>query len=226
MAYKTDKIFLNDWWDISVFYHPTKTGKIIINIPGASGSANGYMDKYLNIANSIQSKNIASFVRIPNDRPQEFINTARQVINYCLDNSEKICGVSKPEIWLMGFSAGGASVLLTAWEYPEVTKALVINPFINLPETRKDLKEYLPSYEGELFVVVASDDRVIAPDTLKFISECIGTPKEFQTEVILDCDHQLRGEENGEVLFQLPEYYFLGKYKKEAFPVKNDHFFI
>lgn len=90
--YKTDKIQLKKWWDIPVEYHATNTKRMIINIPGADGSVRGYKNKYLNLGNYIQKKDIASFVRVPNDRPQEFVNSAECIIQYCLDHSGEICG--------------------------------------------------------------------------------------------------------------------------------------
>ncbi len=219
--YKTDKMYLHDYWDIPVEYHPTNTGKIIINIPGADGSVNGYNNKYTNLGNYLQEKNVASFVRIPNDRPQEFVNTGRCIINYCLEGSEMICGSQKPEIWLMGFSAGGASALLTAWEYPEVTKVLAINPFLNLEVIKKDLKEYLPLYKGDLFVVIGEKDTVIDPDTVGLIKSSASSVKNIRFDVIPNCDHQLKGEANSHILSQLPEYYFLDGYKCNDFPPGN-----
>jgi predicted esterase len=224
--YKKDKIYLHEWWEIEVSYHPTKTGRIIINIPGADGSSEGYMNKYINLGNLIQTNNTASFVRIPNERPQEFLLTARTVINYCLENSKKICGSEKPEIWLMGFSAGGASALLSAWEYPEITKVLVINPFLNLDELRKSVGEYLPLYKGELFVVIGSEDSVTAPDMLEYIKRYSDPTSSFSSHIIQNCGHQLRGEDNSKILSQLPEYYFLGRYRSEEFPIAKDGVFL
>ncbi len=216
--FKTDKIYLQKWWDIPVEYHATNTGKILINIPGADGSVNGYKNKYINLGNYLQEKDIVSYVRIPNDRPQEFVSTGRSVINYCIEHSKEICGSDTPEIWLMGFSAGGASILLTGWEYPEVTKILAINPFIGIEQVKVDLKKNLPEYSGELYVVIGADDTVIGSDTGEYIKECAINTKDFQIYTIPNCDHQLKGETNSKILSQLPEYYFLGRYKEEKFP--------
>src|SRR5690606_27411022 len=133
-----------------------------INIPGAGGTISGFKNKYVNLGNYLQSKNIASFVRIPNDRPSEYELTVRTVINYCLENATEICGSSNPEIWLMGFSAGAGAIVLTGWEYPEVKKILAINPFLEVKNVRSKLEENLPSYEGELYLVKGEDDTVIA----------------------------------------------------------------
>ena len=214
--YKTDKIFLKEYWDVPVEYHPTTSGKILINIPGADGSVKGYMNKYLNLGESIREKGFASFVRIPNDRPQEFLNTGRCIVNYCLENSKEICGEDIPEIWLMGFSAGGASALLTAWEYPEITKVLTINPFIEL--VRDDVRRYLPEYKGKLFVVTGENDKVIGSDTVGYIKKFANNVSELQTHAIPNCDHQLKGDDNARILSQLPEYYFLEEYKAKGFP--------
>ena len=201
---KNDRIQFNDYWDIPVVYHPTHTGKIIINIPGAGGSINGFKDKYYNWGNHIQKNGLASFVRIPNERPQDFILTARVVINYCLENALEICGVKEPEIWMIGFSAGGASVLFSAWEYPEITKALVINPFLNLDKLRVEATKDLPLFEGELSVYIGKEDSVISPDTGEFIKEYASKVSQLSINYIDGCDHQLKGEKSSKFLSGLP----------------------
>jgi hypothetical protein len=214
--YKVDKLYLKEYWDIPVEYHPTTSGRIIINIPGAGGSVKGYMNKYLNLGDHIQDKGFASFVRVPNDRPQEFLNTGRSVVNYCLEHSKEICDNDTPELWLMGFSAGGASAILTAWEYPEITKVLAINPFIET--VRDDVRRYLPEYKGELYLVTGENDKVIGSDTVEYIMKFASNVSELQTYVIPNCDHQLKGDDNARILSQLPEYYFLEGYKTKNFP--------
>ena len=214
--FKTDRIQLQGWWDIPVEYHPTNTGNIIINIPGAGGSVGGYLNKYVNLGNYIQEKNIASFVRMPNDRPGEYQLTVRKIVNYCLEHSKDICGSDIPNIWLMGFSAGAGAIVLTAWEYPEVKKVLAINPFIE--DIREKIKKDLPSYTGQLFLIKGSDDDVIGSDTLEYISTYATNVEDIQTYTIPNCDHQLKGLVNSKILSQLPEYYFLEKYKTEKFP--------
>ncbi|MDD2270129.1 MAG: hypothetical protein PHG60_00875 [Candidatus Dojkabacteria bacterium] len=222
--YKTDTLILKDWWDIPIEYHPTNTGIILINIPGAGGSVGGYMNKYVNLGNYIQEKDIASFVRISNDRPQEYELTVRTVINYCLEHSLEICGSKSPEIWLMGFSAGGGAIVLAGWEYPEVRKILAINPFIEVRGVRGRLEKNLPSYDGELFLVRGGDDVVIASDTLEYISKYVTGASVLESHIIPSCDHQLKGVVNSKILSQLPEYYFLGKYMVEEFPDGSNGF--
>lgn len=216
--FKSDKINLQDWWDIGVEYHPTNTGNILINIPGAGGTIEGYLNKYVNLGNYIQENNIASFVRIPNDRPAEYELTVRKVVNYSIEHSKEICGTDTPNIWLMGFSAGAGAIVLTGWEYPEIKKILAINPFIEVKDVRGKLMKYLPSYTGDLFLIQGSDDDVIGPDTLEFISSYATNVSNIQTYTIPNCDHQLKGLVNSKILSKLPEYYFSDKYKGEIFP--------
>jgi len=212
---KSDKLNLHDWWDIPVAYHPTNTEKIIINIPGAGGSIDGYKSKYRNLGSYLQEKEIASLVRIPNDRPQEPILTARTVINYTLDNSKEICGREKPELWLMGVSVGVAAILLTAWEYPEISKILVINPFIDFRSVREDVKKYLPRFEGEVFLAIGDEDTTDPKDRINYLKEYCN---DISSYIIPNCDHQLTGEKNVRILSQLPEYFFLGKYRNNELP--------
>lgn len=216
--FKSDTIQLQDWWYIGVEYHPTNTGNILINIPGAGGTIEGYLNKYVNLGNYIQENNIASFVRIPNDRPAEYELTVRKVVNYSIEHSKEICGTDTPNIWLMGFSAGAGAIVLTGWEYPEIKKILAINPFIEVKDVRGKLMKYLPSYTGDLFLIQGSDDDVIGPDTLEFISSYATNVSNIQTYTIPNCDHQLKGLVNSKILSKLPEYYFSDKYKGEIFP--------
>ena len=214
--FKTDTIQLKVWWDIQVEYHPTSTGNILINIPGAGGTVEGYLNKYVNLGDYIQERDIASFVRIPNDRPAEYELTVRIIVNYSLEHSKDICGTDTPNIWLMGFSAGAGAIVLSAWEYPEIKKVLAINPYIE--GIREKIQKELPSYSGQLFLLKGSDDDVIGKDTLEYVSSYATNAEDIQTYTIPNCDHQLKGLVNSKILSQLPEYYFLEKYKSEAFP--------
>jgi pimeloyl-ACP methyl ester carboxylesterase len=214
--FKSNKIPLQEWWDIGVEYHPTNTGNILINIPGAGGTIGGYLNKYVNLGNYIQENKIASFVRIPNDRPAEYELTVRTVVNYCLENSNEICDSETPNIWLMGFSAGAGAIVLTGWEYPEIKKILAINPYIE--GVKGKIERCLPLYTGDLFLIKGSDDDVIGPDTLEYLSSYATNVSDLQTYTIPNCDHQLKGLTNSFILSQLPQYYFLDKYKTEKFP--------
>ncbi|HOV29695.1 MAG TPA: hypothetical protein PLD77_01305 [Candidatus Dojkabacteria bacterium] len=222
--YKTDTLKLQGWWEIPIEYHPTNSGIILINIPGAGGTVSGYKNKYVNLGNYLQSKNIASFVRIPNDRPSEYELTVRTVINYCLEKTGYICEAYHPEIWLMGFSAGAGAIVLTGWEYPEVKKILAINPFLEVRGVRDRLKENLPRFEGELYLVKGKDDTVIAPDTMEYISSLAKCTSVLKTLEIPDCDHQLKGEDNSKILSKLPEHFFLGEYRERECPNKEEGF--
>jgi hypothetical protein len=120
----------------------------------------------------------------------------------------------------MGFSAGVASILLTAWEYPEITKILVINPFIDFKDVRKEVKKHLTKFEGEVCLVIGEEDSVIATDTIEYVYKYSNNIKAY---VVPQCDHQLRGEENIRILSQLPEFVFLGKYKEQnSLPVPEE----
>jgi len=222
--YKEDKTNLSELWDIPIQYHPTNTGIILINIPGAGGSIEGYKNKYTNLGNYIQKKSIASFVRIPNEKPQDYELTARTIINYCLENSKAICGTDSSEIWLMGFSAGAGAILLTGWEYPEVKKILAVSPWTGGFEERERLKKNLPEYKNDLFIVIGDKDDVIYDDTMDFIVNNATSVSNLKTLIIPNCDHQLTGEDNSKILSKLPEYFFLGEYKDLDFPNKEEGF--
>ncbi len=207
-------------FELDVAVHPFNNGKIVINYPGADGSINGYNDKYIKIANYLIEQEIGSVVRIPNISSLGFgwdINL-RETLTYVLDNAKEICGSNKPEIYLMGTSAGAGAIAMTAWEYPEVTKILLVEPAIIF--SGEHGVEGIREYKGEVTIVVGKGSNALGKEIGDKFFDYFINAKNKEIIEIENCDHQFMGEINGRILSQAPIYAFKDG-EKIKFPNPN-----
>lgn len=119
---------------LDVAIHPTSSNTILLTIPGVDGSVDGYKDKYLRIAESVQEENKVSVVRISNPFITSFHweSNIRKVLDYISINLPSITEGNKAEIRVMAHSAGAAVIAQIAWEYPEIKRLLLVNPATKL----------------------------------------------------------------------------------------------
>ena len=205
---KKYKDFTEYEYNLPIKIHSNDSGHIIINYPGAEGDIDGYNKKYETLANHIQDSGLAAVVRSGNPfvPVHGWTHNLRELINYCLENPKKICGSNKPDLWLMGFSAGAGAIGLIAWEYPEVSKILLAAPAKGVGEEK--LVEGLNKFTGAAYILVGDHDEVVSIDDCKQMYEALDHAKHRKLIVIPNCDHQFRGEENGRILSQAPFYAF------------------
>jgi hypothetical protein len=195
-------------FEFSVAIHPVKNGKIIINVPGADGSMDGYENKYLKIANNLVKEKVGAVVRIPNSSSLGFgwdINL-RKALDYVLENSKEICGSDKPEIYLMGLSAGAGTISMTAWEYPEVTKILLIEPAVVF--SGEHGVEGIRKYKGDVTIVVGKGSTALGKQIGDKIFDYFINAKHKEIVEIPNCDHCFMGEINGRIFSEAPVYAF------------------
>jgi len=195
-------------FELEVAIHPLKNGKIIINVPGADGSIDGYEDKYLKIANYLIEQKIGAVVRIPNISSLGFgwdINL-RKILSYALENAKNICGSNKPEIYLMGLSAGAGAISMTAWEYPEVTKILLIEPAVVF--SGEHGVEGIRKYKGEVTIVVGKGSTALGKQVGDKIFDYFLNANHKEIIEVSKCDHCFMGEINSRIFSEAPIYAF------------------
>jgi len=193
---------------LEIAIHPFTNGKIIINYPGVEGSLDGYNNKYKVLAEEMAKRGLGAVVRSPNPPTFGFgwDTNLRQVLSFVLLNSKKICGAERPELFLMGTSTGAGAIASLAWEYPEITKILFLEPAI-LPGENL-IRTSLSKYGGEIYVVVGSRDSALGRKIgERFINYSTDATRKELFE-IPDCDHHFSGEKNGRIFSQAPFYAF------------------
>jgi len=193
--------------------HPNDNGVIVINYPGHSIGADGYNNKYVNIAGHVQ-QNIGAVVRTDNTARHGFLYEVsvcqhlRAVIDHALQNSVQISGAKTDDvvIYLVGFSGGASAVAAVAHEYPQVKKILLLAPSGDAGE--EVVTNGLRQYRGECHIVIGANDEVVGQDAAVRFASLATAASVVRSAVIQNCDHQFRGERNGRILSAAPVWAF------------------
>lgn len=178
---------------LDVAIHPAKVSTILLTVPGVDGSVDGYKDKYLRIAESVQEENKVSVVRISNPFITSFHweSNIRKALDYISINLPSITEGNKAEIRVMAHSAGAAVIAQIAWEYPEIKRLLLVNPATKLGLDK--MKLGLSMFKGDdITVLIGSLDPSITD-----VNELSDTDSKvpINTFVLEGIDHNFSGNE-------------------------------
>lgn len=186
--------------DIAV--HPAQSRVIFVTIPGVDGSVDGYQNKYVDIANSVQQKHEVAVVRAANPFITSFHweSNIRELLMYIEDNAKSICGTAKPELYVMAHSAGAAIVARIAWEYPEIKRLLLVNPASKLGI--EHMLQGVSKFEGQSVTIVYGEHDPSVESSKDF--EGIKTVANVVVEILPGIDHDFSGKEGLEKFKLLP----------------------
>lgn len=132
---------------------------------GQGGSAYGYQNKYLNLANDIRDKYGITVVSCAtSDEPNSDNRTNQVTENIALLN--EICK-SRPKILFMGMSKGASLGCIYGSKIPQISKLLLINPplMINLPRICRVAKDF--TGEKMTFIFGSEDPSIRESELLK-----------------------------------------------------------
>lgn len=205
--------------DLEIAVHPSSSGTIIVNFPGANGDIDGYNDKYKTLAYYMQAEGLGAVVRLSNKPPMgESVEEAlKKTIEYSLEHSQEISGSKDPNLYVIGTSAGAGAAALIAHEYG-VRKLLLMAPAAD-PGARQ-VQEGLSRFRGEVYIVIGENDEIVGVASGRWFHAMSTSAIRRELFVIPNCDHQFRGEVNGRVMSQAPFYAFaVGE--KPKFPVSG-----
>lgn len=132
---------------------------------GLGGSACGYQNKYLNLANEIRDKYGITVVSCATrDNPKSGCQANQIAEDVDLVNS---CCKSHPKILFMGMSKGASLGCIEGSKIPQISRFLLINPalMINLPSICHVAK----NFRGEMmsFVFGSEDPSIRESELLK-----------------------------------------------------------
>lgn len=132
---------------------------------GQGGSACGYQNKYLNLANDIRDKYGITVVSCSTrDEPNSDNKTNQIAEDIALVND---CCNSHPNILFMGMSKGASLGCIESSQIPQISRLLLINPpmMINLPRICHAAKNF--SGEMMTFVFGSEDPSIKESELLK-----------------------------------------------------------
>lgn len=143
---------------LDTFVSPAKNRTIFMTIPGVDGSIDGYKDKYKRITENMQKEHGYAITRMANPYISSLYwdSNIREMLEYILSNKKEITGSDDIEIHIMSHSAGAAVIAQIAWEYPEITKLLLVNTAFGL-KPEKILKG-IECFSGQINFVFGSKD--------------------------------------------------------------------
>ena len=198
---------------IPLSLHHGNSKVILINSPGLGVAKDGENGQFKNIANRLQRSGIASVIRYQSSlgdfafkkigMEPLLMDNLREVINYALKEAHLICGSKTPELFLAGHSAGASTSAAVAYEYPQVSKMLLIAPSADIdPEL---VRKGLLNFSGELYITIGDKDYVISQEAAQNLVEWATKAKSRKLVTVSDCDHDFSGEINSK---KLCEAYF------------------
>ncbi len=196
--------------ELPIILHPsTSSGKIVIMYLGRNGNIDGFGNRYRTIAEKLQEK-IGAVVRASNaDHPGiDYIESVQDdlmaIIRWTLANTKSLCGNKKPDIYLMGISAGGGAVAGVAHYFPEVKNILLVAP---AKDPKGEVLAGIRKYAGKVYIVGAEEDDVVGRETAhSFFSEAVRASFR-DIRIIPHCHHQFSGK-NRIVLQEAPFWAF------------------
>lgn len=188
---------------IELEYFRSRFHKIIINSPGYDSGLHGYDDNFLRIGESLKKEKCGSFILyqhtgfwvLLNDlllALESIASDLQDVIDYCLQNSFKICLSRDPKLYLSGFSMGGGATAIVGGRNHRVKKMLLIAPS---PEKREDLVvQWLKKYRGEVYFVHGRMDGLIPLKYSKMFAQAAGKAKKVELVTLKKCNHRFTGK--------------------------------
>lgn len=191
------------------------TGAIIVNYAGFNGTALGYADKYVQLADLAANDNLAATVMLPNklldgygraDYQQSSLEVLRAGVAWAREHAEELCGSADPVLYLTGMSAGGSAVAALAAEL-QADKVLLVAP----SGDAGDQIEQLLDFDGEVSIIVGREDIVVGgAQAGALYRRLAANASSCRLQVLDNCDHQFTGERNGRVLSQTQNWAYRG----------------
>lgn len=202
---------------IDLYIHPTVSKAILINVPGYRGDIDGYNGKYVKIADWLAERGVAAVVRMPNIERSEGYRAGveadlRVVIEYAYCNSLKINGTTHPEIYLAGFSAGGAAVASVAYEHLSVKRVLLA-----APSGPHDYR--LGNFEGDVYIIIGDRDEAVGTEAGQRYYNLAAKARVRKLRTVPHCNHQFHGTRNGQIMSGAYLWAFAGE--KDFPPVEK-----
>lgn len=202
---------------LDLIIHPNDSGRIIVNYPGLNEDVDGIGMRYKYLANQMQSENLGAVVRSSYPDSGLFLPTTnlKKVIDYSINNAKLICYSSKPEVLLIGFSAGASAVATLASSYEKVTRILLVAPSGDMP--REFVESSLKKFIGEVYIIIGENDEVVGPQAGQTYYNLALAAIHKELFVIPHCDHYFQSEVN-DMIFKKAPFYAFAQGDKPKFP--------
>jgi alpha/beta superfamily hydrolase len=191
--------------------HPATCARLVIIYPGLNATLDGesrhfsqaHPFRYRRLAERLQAEGVAAVLRLANPPcgyygdGQVAVDRLARAIDYALAHARAMCGHRRPELCLLGFSAGAGAVAALAGAY-QPKKLLLVAPSGDVGPRR--IVAGLTEYAGQLVILVGEQDEVVGRDAACLFDEI--SPSAYPKEVrfVPDCDHFFTRPEHDRLL--------------------------
>ncbi len=197
--------------DVRMMILPTESSRIMLCLPGFSGSLTGYRHKYLNIAERMAGDHgIASVLSSGSDQlsplyhGRNLLIRVRTTLEFVLKTAPAICGHATPDVLVFAVSAGAGAIAAIAHEYPRITVLVLLAPSAaDVPE--KEVVKGISRFKGNILVLAGSLDILTGLPGGKLIAQHARQAASLRFFKVLWCDHAFRGNLNYRI-FQAAAY--------------------
>lgn len=222
-------------YEVPFMAFPTTAGRFIVQAPGTGEVMEGAGNRYVRLAEYLQSQNMATFVTftppMPDgqfDHPDEpysyrgaswnriYVEGMAHLVEHCLERSEALCGAKDPEVYLAGFSSGGSVVVTVAPFFAAVKKILLVSTYdsVGVGSMGWYFLNGLRRYTGEVYVAYGEDDGPAAMLAMT-LPAMARSASAVHGRGVPHCGHSFAGEANGRILSKAYLWAFAGD---DSFP--------
>ena len=186
--------------DVQFAVHPATCDRLVIIYPGLDASMDGesrhftqaHPLRYRRLAERLQAEGVAAVLRLANPPSgyygdgQVAVDRLARAIDYALAHARAMCGHRRPELCLMGFSAGAGAAAALAGAY-QPKRLLLIAPSGDAGPRR--IVAGLREYTGQLVILVGEEDRVVGRDAACLFDEISPSACPKEVRLVPGCDH-------------------------------------
>ncbi len=207
--------------------HPATCARLVIIYPGLNATPDGesrhftlaHPFRYRLLAERLQAEGVAAVLRLANPPcgyygdGQVAVDRLARAIDYALAHARALCGHRRPELCLLGFSAGAGAVAALAAAY-QPKRLLLVAPSGDVGPRR--IVAGLNEYAGQLVLLVGEQDEVVGRDAACLFDEISPAACPKEVRFVPGCDHFFTRPDHDQLLEETSMEVFAGSDKASA----------
>lgn len=214
---------------VEIAAHPATCARLVVIYPGLNATLDGesrqftqaHPYRYRRLAERLQSDGIAAVLRVANppdgyyDGGQAAVDRLARVVDYGLAHARSVCGHRRPELCLLGFSAGAGAAAALAGKY-QPKRMLLVAPAGDVGPRR--IIAGLKEYTGEIVLLVGEQDKVVGRDSASLFDEISPAVSRKEVHFVPECDHFFTRPDHDQFLEEMSVRVFAGRDAAEVAP--------
>jgi hypothetical protein len=212
-------------YEVPFIAFPTTSGGLIIQAPGTSEVKEGARNRYVRLGEHLRDRGLATLVSFHPPRPDAqfkyphepysyrdaswnriYVESMAHVVEHCVKNAAQLCGATKPDVGLAGFSSGGSVAGAVAPFFPAITKILLVSAYDSVD---RFFLAGVRRYTGEIYVAYGEEDGPAAVLAMMMPALARGASA-VHARAVPQCNHHFTGEMNGRILSKAYLWAFAG----------------